>query len=182
MSTTETAPHGAEETVTADPAQGETTTEPTPDEKPAQATDWEAEAKKWEKRAKENGSAAKELNKLRQESMSETERAVSEAEERGRMAATSTFASRLARKEFDALAGRRNPDIDTDEVLEFMDLSKFVGEDGEPNLKNIQAAVERLVPEAPKEPGRQPSFDSGSRTTAPTGQSFSDIIRKQAGH
>lgn len=179
--TTDAVPHGTPEPAAqADPAQGvDPATTPPPSE-PAQ-TDWEAEAKKWEKRAKENGAKAKQFDTERQASMSEAEKAVAEAEKRGRTAATSEFSQRLVRSEFDALAGRRNPDVKTDEVLEYIDLAKFVGEDGEPDSKAIQAAVERLVPEAAGQAARPPGFDSGSRTPPPKQSSMSDRIRQQAG-
>lgn len=185
--TTDAVPHGTstEPTAQADPAQGATTTEPPSTEPVVQG--WEAEARKWEKRAKDNGAKAKEfgdkakeLDTLRQASMSEAEKAVAEAEKRGHATATSEFSQRLVRSQFDALAGRRNPDVKTDEILEIIDLSKFVGEDGEPDSKAIQDAVERLVPEAAGQ-SRPPGFDSGSRTPPPKQSSMSDRIRQQAG-
>jgi hypothetical protein len=153
----------------------------TPEEQPAQAddgTDWKAEARKWEDRAKANKKAADELEKARKASMTEAERAVAEAEARGRTEATGQFGQRLARTEFDAAAARRNPDVNTKDVLEYVDLTRFVGEDGEPDVKAIQAAVERLVPA----PGSNvPSFDGGARTPAPVGNDMNSVIRQAAG-
>jgi hypothetical protein len=140
-------------------------------------TDWKAEAVKWEKRSKENFARAKELEKAQQATMTEAERALSEAEARGRTAAASEFGKRLARTEFDAVAGRRNPDFDTKSALEFVDLSRFLDEDGEPDPKAIKQAVERLVPE----PAGGASFDGGARTTAAKGGDMNSIIRKAAG-
>lgn len=120
----------------------------------------------------------KQLDEFKKSSMSDAEKAVAEAEERGRTAAASEFGKRLARTEFDAVAGRRNPDFDTASALEYVDLGKFVGEDGEPDTKAIKAAVERLVPEPAN---GAPSFDGGTRTTAPAPQGMSQIIRKAAG-
>lgn len=141
-------------------------------------TDWKAEARKWEARAKENSSAAKELEKARQAAMSEAEKAVAEAEARGRTAAAVEYGKRLARTEFDAAAGRKNPDFDTASALEFVDLSRFVGEDGEPDKKAIKAAVERLVPEAA---GGIPSFDGGTRRPPAKTPDMNDYIRRAAG-
>ncbi len=142
------------------------------------STDWKAEARKWEQRAKENGTKAKEFERQQQATMTDAERAVSEAETRGRTAAATEYGKRLARTEFDALAGRRNPDFDTAAALEFVDLSRFLGDDGEPDPKAIKAAVERLVPTAA---AGTPSFDGGTRTSAsPTGD-MNSIIRKAAG-
>lgn len=169
----------AEPTPPAEPAAQPPGPEPAADE-PADSTDWKAEARKWETRAKENGAAAKELEKQRQASMTEAEKAVAEAETRGRTAASQDFGKRLARTQFDALAGRRNPDVSTDDVLEYVDLGRFVGEDGEPDSKAIASAVERLVPAAS---GAAPTvnLDLGQRTTPTTSPGMSQIIRKAAG-
>jgi hypothetical protein len=132
------------------------------------------EAAKYRTEAK---SAAAELEKQRQASMTEAEKAVSEAEARGRTAATSEFGKRLARTEFDNLAGRRNPDFDTAAALEFVDLSKFVDDSGEPDVDAIKAAVERLVPSPA---GGLPSYDGGARNSAaPT--DFNQVLRRAAG-
>lgn len=119
-----------------------------------------------------------ELEKLRKASMTESERAVAEAEAKGRSAAASEFGAELARERFDALAGRRNPDFDTAQALEYVDLSKFIGEDGKPDPKAIAAAVERLVP-APA--GGLPSFDGGTRTPPPSGGDMNALLRQAAG-
>ncbi len=126
----------------------------------------------------EKNALVKELENHRKASMTEAEKASVEAEQRGRQAATADFGKRLARTEFDALAGRRNPAVDTAQLLEFVDLARFVGEDGEPDSKAIAAAVERLVP-APA--ATTPSFDGGVRTPAPPSSSMTDLIRRQAG-
>lgn len=120
----------------------------------------------------------KEMEKVRQASMSEAEKAVAEAEARGLKTGRTEGGARLARTEFDALAGRRNPDFDTASALEWVDLARFVGEDGEPDTKAIKAAVERLVP-VPD--GGPPSFDGGARSTAPATTGMNSLIRKAAG-
>lgn len=140
-------------------------------------TDWKAEARKWEARAKENSGAAKAAEKARMDAMSESERAVEEAKQAARAEAATAYGKRLARTEFDALAGRRNPDFDTASALEYVDLGKFVGDDGEPDTKAIKAAVERLVPLA----GTRTTYDGGPRTTAKAGD-MNSVIRKAAGY
>jgi hypothetical protein len=151
----------------------------TPAEPPkADETDWKAEARKWEARAKENGTKAQEFDKQRKAAMTDAERAVAEAEERGRTAAATEFGQELVRERFDALAGRRNPDFDTAKALEWVDLTKFLGEDGRPNPKAIEAAVERLVPAPASAP---PSFDGGTRTPAPVTGDMNAALRKATG-
>jgi nitric oxide reductase activation protein len=141
------------------------------------ATDWKAESRKWEQRAKDNSRTAKELERQQRASMSDADRAISEAEQRGRTAAATDYGKRLARAEFDSAAGRRNPDFDTASALEFVDLARFIGDDGEPDGKAIKSAVERLVPEPAKGAA---SFDGGARNTA-AGTDMNAIIRKAAG-
>ena len=130
------------------------------------ATDWKAEAQKWEKRSKDNHAKATELDKQRKAAMTEAERSTSEAEERGRTAAVTEFGRELAQEKFNSLAGRRNAEFDTAKALEYVDLSKFLGDDGRPDIKAIAAAVERLVPEATEEKKTAPTFGGGARKTA----------------
>lgn len=120
----------------------------------------------------------KEMEKVKQASMSEAEKAVTEAEARGLKTGRAEGGTRLARTEFDALAGRRNPDFDTAKALKYIDLSSLIGEDGEPNPEAIKAAVEDLIPAPADGP---PSFDGGARTTAPVSTGMTGLIRKAAG-
>jgi hypothetical protein len=159
-------------------AQGQESEQGQADRKAEDSTDWKAEARKWESRAKENTAAAKAAEKARLDAMSESERAIEEARQSARTEAAAEFGKRLARTEFDALAGRRNADFDTATALEYVDLAKFLDENGEPDSKAIKAAVERLVPEPTN---GSPSFDGGTRTSAPAPRDMSQIIRKAAG-
>jgi len=120
----------------------------------------------------------KELQQVRQSSMTDADKAVAEAKAAGRTEAVGEFGKRLARTEFDAVAGRRNPDFDTASALEWVDLGRFVGDDGEPDSKAIKAAVERLVP-TPE--GGPPSFDGGARTSATPAKDMNDILRRATG-
>lgn len=154
-----------------------------PDDQPteADATDWKAEARKWEERAKENRKAAAELERQRQASMTEAEKAVAEAESRGRQTAAQEFAQRLARSDFLTAAARRNPTYDAAAILDDLNLSRYVGEDGEPDTKAIAKAVERLIPVGSSEPERPTSLDLGAKRTLPSGPNMNDLIRKAAG-
>lgn len=132
------------------------------------------EAAKYRTEAK---AAKTEADKARQSSMSEAEKAIADARTAGRVEAVTEFGKRLARTEFDALAGRRNPDFDTASALDYVDLSRFVGEDGEPDSKAIKAAVERLIP-APSGP---PSFDGGPRSPASPAKDMNQMLRQATG-
>lgn len=145
--------------------------------------DWKAEAEKWaglarkhEERAKGNAAAAKELEKFRAASMSEQEKAVAEAEQRGRSAALASSGARLARAEFRAAAAGQVDKDTLDGFLEYADLSKFVGDDGEPDDKAITAAVKKLGGGT-----ASTSFDGGARTTAGKPADMNSLIRRQAG-
>lgn len=162
-------------------AQGQESTEPaaapTVEELQAKVDELTKESRKWEARSKENNGAAKAAEKARLDAMTEAERAVAEAEARGRTAAATEYGKELAQTQFDALAGRRNPDFDTTKALEYVDLSKFLGEDGRPDGAAIKAAVERLVPEPA---GGTPSFDGGARNVS-SATDFNQVLRQAAG-
>lgn len=135
-----------------------------------------ARAKEFEKQAKQ---FQRELEQHKQASMSEAEKAVAEAEKRGAATATKTLGERLVRSDFTAAAARINPEFDVTEVLDDLNLTKFVGEDGEPDTEAIKKAAERLVP--PSGGPRPPSFDGGARTTAPAPVGMNQLIRKAVG-
>ena len=120
---------------------------------------------KYRTKAGEQAAAAKAAEKARLDSLTEAERQIEEAKAVARSEAVTEFGKRLARTEFDAIAGRRNPDFDTVSALEWVDLARFVGDDGEPDTDAIKAAVERLVP-APAEgssPGPRPDLSQGAK-------------------
>lgn len=120
--------------------------------------------------------AEQNLEKARAASMSDAEKAIAEAEARGRTAAATDYGKKLAKARLDAAAAKRNPDFDTS-ALDYVDLGRFIGEDGEPDSKAIAAAVDRLVPA----PNGAPSFDGGARRTPPKGSDMNSIIRQAAG-
>ena len=65
------------ETANTEPA----TPQDTPNDVPAQETDWQAEARKWEKRAKENKSAADKLAEIEESKKTEIQKAMERAEQ-----------------------------------------------------------------------------------------------------
>ena len=65
------------EAVNTEPA----TPQATPNDVPAQETDWQAEARKWEKRAKENKSAADRLAEIEESKKTEIQKAMERAEQ-----------------------------------------------------------------------------------------------------
>lgn len=130
-------------------------------------------AKQAEARAK---AAEKALESARRASMSESEKAIDAARAAARTETLKEVGGRLVRTEIAAAAARRNADFDSS-ALDYLDLSRFVGDDGEPDVKAITAAVERLVPARVG----APSFDGGSRQSPPATGDMNSIIRKAAG-
>ncbi len=114
------------------------------------------------------------LDKLERQHMSDTEKAIAEAKEQGRAEAVLTAGKRLAAAEFRAAAAGKIADPVA--ALEVLDLSKFVGDDGEPDSKAIAGVVERLAAALPAPPpgGKIPA---GARTSEPD----SDFIRNALG-
>lgn len=152
----------------------------------AELEKYKAMARKWEDRSKSNSDAARqaealkaELDQFRQASMSEQEKllakAAKEAEAKGRADALGAVGQRLVRAEFRALAAGAIPDLDA--TLDDLNLAKFIGADGEPDTKAIEAAVRRLTPPPPPSapeapttapgPAPRPDLTQGSRLTTP---------------
>jgi len=165
---------------TTEPADNATAAGPAPE---TDAKDWKAEAEKWqalarknEERAKGNAAAVKELEQLKAANLTETEKAVAEAERRGHAAATTAGASRLARAELRAAAAGQVDKAAMDGFLEYADLAKFVGDDGEPDTKAIERAVKALAGEP-----KTTNFDGGARRTAEKPTDMNQLIRAKAG-
>lgn len=140
-----------------------------------------AEAAKYRTEAK---TAKAEIDKVRKSSLSEAEQAVLEAEQRGRQSVLTDFGHRLARTEFVAAAARRNPGYDAAGVLDDINLSRYIGDDGEPDSKAISAAVNRLVPEAlTASPRPVGDADLGVRgqAMALNGDDIENALRKKLG-
>ena len=118
------------------------------------------------------------LVKLEKERMSETEKAIAEAKKAGHDEAILVAGKRLAAAEFRAAAAGRLTDPSA--TLELLDLSKYVGDDGEPDTKAIAAVVEKLAAGlAPATPpnGRVPAGPrGGTDPAAPTDSWLRDSI------
>jgi hypothetical protein len=145
--------------------------------------DWKAEAEKWqelarknEARAKGNAQAAKELDRFRAAAMTETEKAVAEAKASGATEAARAAAPRLVKAELRAAAADAGlPREALTGFLEYADLSRFVGEDGEVDEKAIGAAIKKLGG------GKPADFDGGTRTPAGKATDMNSLIRQHAG-
>ena len=131
---------------------------------------WQQEAEKWkglaqkhEARAKTNATAANELDQLRKATMSEQEKAVAEARAAADREAAVKYGARLVDAEVRAAAAGRN--IDVAALLEGVDRSRFLDDDGEPLVKEITAWLDRVAPVAEATPAGFPDLGQGNRGT-----------------
>jgi hypothetical protein len=135
----------------------EPTTEPTATVEPtAPATepvDWqgkyEAQLKinrKLDQRAKDNFEKAQKWDEYEATSATELEKATKKAREEGRAEALRESGSRLVDAEVRAAAAGR--DIDVATLLEGLDRSRFLDDDGNPDTAAIAAWIDKLAPKA----------------------------------
>ncbi|MER7047736.1 hypothetical protein [Streptomyces jumonjinensis] len=134
-------------------------TPPVPPADSGDGTDWKAMARQWEKRAKENGTAAAELEKLKAANQTEQEKAIAAAEKNGRTAALSEAAPQIAQARLEAAAARAG--VDLAPLAEFIDVTRFIGDDGTVDDKAIKAAVEKLGKLAPARGAGRSGADLG---------------------
>jgi hypothetical protein len=99
-------------------------------------------SRKWEDRAKKNKGAADELARLKREGMSETEAAVAAARAEERVKG----GERIARSAF--LAAAKGRIANPQDVVEEINLKKYVDDDGEVDDDAIGALVDKLAPKS----------------------------------
>lgn len=169
--TTDTTPEVAE---TAGSEQADGATEAQQSE-----TDWVAEARKWEKRAKENAARAKalepkaaEYDKLAEASKTELER----AQEAARLASDSlaTYRERVASAELRAALTGIVPDPAS--VIEDLNLSRFIGEDGEVNTDAVAALRGKYEAAFVREGKRAPAPNPAQGSSASGAPDVSALI------
>lgn len=115
-----------------------------PPDPAADAEKWKTQSRKWEDRAKANASAAKELAALKASTMTDQEKAVEAAKAEARSEALKTVGVRLVDAEVKAAcAGRK---VDVSALLEGLDRTKFLTDDGEPDSDAIAKWVDKVAP------------------------------------
>ena len=156
----------------------ETPTETPPSDTPpaedlsAEVEKWKAQARKHEDRAKANAAAAKELEQVKAASMTEQERAVEQARAETRTATLIEVGGRLAAAEVRvAAAGRFTPE-QLDSLLENVDLSKFVTDDGDVDADKVRSFVDGIAPQ----PQQAPPLDLGQGARSGTPALGSDPL------
>ena len=128
------------------PATGDPAPEPKPEtDLAADVEKWKALARKNEERAKANAAAAKELEEVKKQNMTDTEKAVAEAKAAGRAEALKETGASLVEAEIKAAATGRGIDIDA--LLEGVDRSRFISEDGKADTAAVTAWVDKVAPQ-----------------------------------
>lgn len=128
-----------------------------------------------ERRAK---SASTELEQLRQQTMSDQEKAVQKARDEGRTEALKETGVKLVDAEVRGLTSGRN--VDADALLEGIDRSKFLDDNGDPDRKAIKAWVDKIAPAGNGTNGNGfPDLGQGNRGGAGAGSDMNALIRER---
>ncbi|WP_052422510.1 hypothetical protein [Nonomuraea candida] len=105
------------------------------------------ESRKWEERSKSNYAKLMDFERAgmsdAERAKADQERIIAEAAENARRAVLGEVGSKLAAAEFKAAAAKAG--IDADDLLDVIDVSKFLGEDGSPNSEVINERVSALA-------------------------------------
>ena len=136
-----------------------------PPEPKGDGVDWKAEARKHEKEAK---AAKAELDKAVKSQMSDQEKAVAQARDEGKAEATSAAAQRLAGAEIKAALAGVVPSGELAGLVDDLNLAKYIGEDGEPDVAKIAALRDRYAAltagATPGTPPPPPGVPKGARS------------------
>ena len=132
----------------------------------AEVDKWKALARKHEDKSKANAKAQQELERLRQESMTEQELAVVAARQQARSEVLAELGEARVSDSFRVAAAGR--DIDIDALLEGVNLTSFLDEDGHPDTIKVGDWVERIAPlPEPSSTPQVPDLGQGARPTPP---------------
>jgi hypothetical protein len=164
----ETGAANTDTTGTTDPATDQTATSET------DTTDWKAEAEKakadaekWKGLSRKNEDAYKaERDKAAKAGMTADEKATADAEAKGRKAAAQEYGAKLALAEFKAAAAAKQ--FDPSEILDDLNLSKYVDDDGTVDTAAITKAVAKFAKLAKPAAAGQSGGDFAGGTGAGT--------------
>lgn len=154
----------------------DTGTPPSPDTG-NDTTDWRAEAEKWqalarkhEGKSKDNAAAAKELERVRREAMSDQERAVAAARDEAAATASAEVTRRLGGRlvvaEIRAAVGNRLNDESVTALVERLDLSGFINDDGEVDRQAVAKFAQSVAPEVNPSPAAPFDLGQGARQSS----------------
>lgn len=126
----------------------------------AEVEKWQKLSRKNEDRAKANAKAQQELEALKLQSMSDQERAVETARSEARNEALREFGETRVGDAFRVAAAGKA--IDVDDVLDGINLARFLADDGQPDTEAITTWVDKIAPPADTT-GRVPDLGQGAR-------------------
>ncbi|MFF7365625.1 hypothetical protein [Streptomyces sp. NPDC008125] len=112
----------------------------------SEAEKWKAQSRKHEQRAKENADAARELAELKAANATDSEKAIAEAVKKAVAEERSRGAAALARQVFLASAAGRIKDAA--DVVEDVNLSKYIDANGEVDESGLAKLIDRLAPKS----------------------------------
>lgn len=110
----------------------------------SEAEKWKAQSRKHEARAKENAEAARELAELKAANATDTEKAIAEAVKKAVAEERSRGAAALARQVF--LAGASGRLDNPADVVEDVNLSKYIDANGDVDEDGLAKLIDRLAP------------------------------------
>lgn len=105
---------------------------------------WKAQSRKHEQRAKDNADAARELAELKAANATDTEKAITEAVKKAVAEERSRGAAALARQVF--LAGASGRIENPADVVEDVNLSKYIDSAGDVDEDGLAKLIDRLAP------------------------------------
>jgi hypothetical protein len=129
----------------------------------AEADKWKALARKHEGRAKDNAQAKKDLDKLQREKATDDERAKLDAKDEGKAEARKELAPKLLAAEVKAAAGDRMTKEARETLLEGLDATKFLTDDGDVDTDKVATLIEGIA--APPGKGKPADLGQGRRRT-----------------
>ena len=139
----------------------------TVEELAAEVEKWQALSRKNEERAKANAKAQKELDALKLASMTEQEQAVEAARIEARTETLREVGETRVGDAFRVAAAGKQ--VDVEEILDGINLAKFLGDDGQPNAEAITQWVEKIAPPVAEEaPAGFPDLGQGARAGGTT--------------
>jgi hypothetical protein len=142
----------------------------------SEAEKWKGLARKHEERAKENSAAAKELEELRAANATESEKAIAEAVKKAVAEERSRGAAALARQIFLASASGRleNPA----DVVEDVNLSKYIDANGDVDEDGLAKLIDRLAPKSGKDDDGDGDQGGGGDTRRRPGGGYQGTRRR----
>lgn len=130
---------------------GDGTDDTKPDKGDSEVEKWKAQSRKHEERAKANAAAAKELEELKAANATDSEKAVAEAVKKAVAEERSRGAAALARQVF--LAGAAGRIENPADVVEDVNLSKYIDSAGDVDEDGLAKLIDRLAPKPGKGDG-----------------------------